>query len=96
MTTKISKVQVQKLDKPIHEHDCGDCCKYLGSVLMRGHAFDLYKHISTKDSVFNTTIARYGIDGEYMSGDDFAINAYNNDDDTHPLGVAHHVWMAEK
>lgn len=93
--TKISKVQVEKLNNPIHEHDCGDCCKYLGSVLMRGQAYDLYKHVCPNGN-FDTTIARFGIDGDYMSGDEFAIHAYNKDDDTHPLGVAHHVWMASK
>lgn len=45
---------------PIHEHDC-DRCRYLGSDTE--YNFDYYYCPSEP-----TLVARYGVDGQYMSG----------------------------
>lgn len=51
--------KIETVELPQHEHDC-DCCIFLG----RSENFDLYVHLRG----IKTVIARYGIDGEYLSG----------------------------
>lgn len=66
------------MNKPYHEHDC-NCCHFLGSMLIPSHfknhgypeEMDLYYHPGKHDTV----IARFGVDGDYMSGVDFAKSA---------------------
>lgn len=47
--------------KPIHEHDCDECV-FLGNS--KDGKMDLYYHGGERETV----IARFGTDGDYMSG----------------------------
>jgi hypothetical protein len=49
--------------KPFHEHDCSNC-KYLGSDLISNEPFDYY---SCETTIETSLIARYGINGAYLS-----------------------------
>ena len=65
-----------------HQHDC-ETCQYLGEFESNGQVYDLYHH----DPDIRTLIARYGPDGEYMSGLCFGIRF--QDDPQNPLGEAY-------
>jgi hypothetical protein len=56
---------------PVHEHDCDDCV-YLKTVTKSKIKYDLY-FCSIRDGR-STVIARYGSDGDYLSGLSFAYN----------------------
>jgi hypothetical protein len=68
------------MNEPRHEHDC-DCCTYLGHF----EKYDLY-HCAHGGNP--TVIARYGDDGDYMSGMCFAGQVK-------PLGVAKERALAK-
>jgi len=72
---------------PIHEHDC-ECCKFCGNYVSKGELFDLY-FCPTEQSL----IARYGVDGDYMSMDVTLVDRYPTD---HPLGFLRDVLKARK
>lgn len=48
--------------KPVYEHDC-EACKWLGPFEFEGQHYELYYHDEPK-----TVIARFGPDGDYVSG----------------------------
>lgn len=55
------------IDRPaMFQHDCDECI-YLGSA-DRTRPNDLYVHVEQ----YPTVIARYGVDGDYISGLEFA------------------------
>lgn len=51
--------------KPVHDHDC-DACTYLKTVNIDNRVYDLYHCL--QGSTRHTVIARYGVDGDYLSG----------------------------
>lgn len=52
--------------EPRYEHDCDECI-FLG----HHNKYDLYVCVNLENEIFNTTIARYGKDGNYFSGIEF-------------------------
>lgn len=63
-------------DKITHEHDC-DCCTFLGNYKDEFATYDLYHCDQQGLSKRPTVVARYGVDGDYLSGLSFAIDAHN-------------------
>lgn len=57
--------------RPLHRHDC-DKCVFLGRYRNDAHTYDLY--VCAKDWLDgNEYVARYGVDGEYLSGSDHSL-----------------------
>ena len=73
---------------PTHEHDC-TTCQYLGSYEYKGATYDLYFCNSQGLSKTPTVIARYGEDGDYLSGMRFARSAVQDGDLSYPLAEAY-------
>lgn len=59
--------------KPVHQHDC-ECCTYLGTFLDGDECPENYDLYHCDQMGMPTVIARYGPDGDYMSGMVFAAN----------------------
>lgn len=58
--------------KPFHKHDCNNCT-HLKSVTVDNTNYDLYFCTQGFDEPYcHTLIARYGKDGDYLSGMKFS------------------------
>jgi hypothetical protein len=67
------------LDTPAYEHDCDECCSFLGRYTEDGQVYDLYWHDYRRDlGVRHTTVvARYSNDGPDYSSGSFDTGALN-------------------
>ena len=70
---------------PRHAHDC-DECTFVG----RMGRYDLYYHHDGEQPISSTPIARYGDNGDYISGMPIANGA------SLPLTVARALWEASQ
>lgn len=75
----INHEHILKEPTPYFAHDC-DGCTYLGSIIFANDdKFDLY-HCMQAGAFGATTIARFGKDGDYMSGVEFGRRFFENPD----------------
>lgn len=72
-------IRLRTTGNPFFEHDCTTCV-YLGSVTIDSiekngvEDFDLYVH--PVGTGVDTLVARFGPDGEYHSGINFAVSSF--------------------
>ena len=80
----------KKATAPKYKHDCSQCT-FLGCYYYKGITYDLYY---CPQSGIPTFIARYGENGNYLSGINFAISDLLNGHSNSPLAMA--LKTAEK
>lgn len=76
--------------RPKHQHDCTEC-RFLGSYYYKGETYDLY-YCSQNGNP--TVVARYGKDGDYLSGMWSAKSDLTDGHSNSPLAMA--LKTAEK
>jgi len=70
------------MNKPFYKHDCSNCI-FLGSYRYDKTDYDLY-YCSNEPTI----IARYGENGEYLSGITFGLGDLTENHSNSPLAVA--------
>lgn len=73
----ILATHIIKEPTPYFQHDCKQCTYLASIVFANNEKFDLY-HCAADAGFGATTIARFGKDGDYMSGIEFGRRFFEN------------------